>query len=70
MRLYEIRATYAKQLNDSTYYTLAKNHIEAIAYFKDNYPWISIIRDVLEVKSQQEADNILTDIYRMPIHCV
>lgn len=47
-KLFEIQATYAKQLKPTKYYVLAKDKKEAKTYFKNKFTWLYIISSVIE----------------------
>lgn len=47
-KLYEIDATYAKQLKPNKYYVLARNKSEAKDIFRHKYTWLNMISSITE----------------------
>ena len=64
--LYEIRATYAKQIPSSTYYVLRRTQKEAVSRFKRTLEYMKITSIVM-IPPGDEAEAILTDRYKMPL---
>lgn len=50
--LFEIKATYAKQLLPATYFVVEKNSRLAKERFESNFPWLGNIMSVSEVVEQ------------------
>ena len=65
--LFEIKATYAKQLKPATYYLAAESKGQAKRIFVQRFPWLSKIDSVRKIESEREKEEILTDINRMPL---
>lgn len=53
-KLFEIKATYAKQLLPATYFVVEKNSKLAKERFKGNFPWLGCITSVFEVVEQSK----------------
>lgn len=52
--LFEIKATYAKQLLPATYFVVEKNSRLAKERFEGNFPWLGYIASVFEVVEQSK----------------
>lgn len=53
-KLFEIKATYTKQLLPATYFVVEKNSRLAKERFKGNFPWLGYITSVFEVVEQSK----------------
>ena len=65
VRLYEIKATYAKTVRASSYYILAKTLREAKRRFRSTFTWLDVVG--VRLISGEEAESILTNPLKMPL---
>lgn len=64
--LFEIKATYAKSVPSSTYYYLGRTKKDATSRFMSVMGRYMTITSLREIPPGDEAESILTDMYRMP----
>lgn len=64
--LYEIQATYAKQIPSTKYYFLGRTEKEARLRFQNTLGSWMTITSIRLIPPGDEADHILTDRLRMP----
>lgn len=64
--LYEICATYAKQVPYSTYFYLGRNEKDAKTRFLSVMSWMTVVKIRL-ISSETEKEDILTDKFKMPM---
>ena len=64
--LYEIKATYAKQVPPTTYYYLGRNKQDARKRFLNTIPYMNITSTRL-IPPGEEREQILTNPMRMPL---
>lgn len=64
--LYEIQATYAKQIPSTKYYFLGRTEKEARSRFQNTLGSWMTITSVRLIPPGDEAEHILTDRLRMP----